>query len=67
MTSTAVYRVIRENKTDIGVFYDLDADDATVKVMPYKDFDFVMFASPKIKKLYSDFDMYPVFWTPLKI
>ena len=55
MTSTAVYRAIRENKTDIGVFYALDADDATVKVVPYKDFDFVMFASPKIKKLYSDF------------
>lgn len=55
MTSTSVYRAIRENKTDIGIFYDLLVDDATIKVVPYKDFDFVMFASPKIKKLYSDF------------
>lgn len=55
MTSTSVYRAIRENKTDIGIFYDLPVDDATIKVVPYKDFDFVMFASPKIKKLYSDF------------
>ena len=54
MTSTSVYRAIRENKTDIGIFYDLLVDDATIKVVPYKDFDFVMFASPKIKKLYSD-------------
>lgn len=50
-----MYRAIRENKTDIGIFYDLPVDDATIKVVPYKDFDFVMFASPKIKKLYSDF------------
>lgn len=49
MTSTSVYRAIRENKTDIGIFYDLHVDDATIKVVPYKDFDFVMFASPKIK------------------
>ena len=55
MTSTSVYRAIKENKADIGIFYDVDADDSTVKVMPYKEFDFVMFASPKIKRLYSDF------------
>ena len=55
MTSTSVYRAIRENRADIGVLYDVAADDATIKVVPYKDFDFVVFASPKTKKLYSDF------------
>lgn len=55
MTSTAVYRAIKENSVDIGIFYDTNVDDDNVKIVPYKDFEFVMFASPKVKRMYSDF------------
>lgn len=55
MTSTAVYRALKENKADVGVFYSIDADDKNIQLQPYRDFPLVMFASPKIKRLYPDF------------
>lgn len=55
LTSKAVYRAIKENKADVGVFYDVDEDDGNVKIIPYRDFESVLFASLKVKRLYKDF------------
>lgn len=55
MTSTDVYRAIKQNKADIGIFYGINEKDNNIKFIPYLDFDFAMFASPKIKRIYPDF------------
>lgn len=55
LTSTAVCRAIKENKADIGIFYGVGEEDGNVRFIPYRDFEFAMFASPKIKRIYPDF------------